>query len=63
MLIITAKEKENIERILKKYKKKVEKVGLIKEIRKRIEYKKPSTRRREEISKAIYRDRFKKENE
>lgn len=63
MLIITAKEKENIDRMIKRYKKKVEKVGLIKEVRKRIEYKKPSKRRREEISKAIYRERFKRENQ
>ena len=48
------KEGENIERALKKFKRKFEKTGVIKELRGRQVYKKPSVRRREERMHAIY---------
>jgi small subunit ribosomal protein S21 len=54
MLIIPVKEGESIEKSLKKFKRKVEKTGLVKELRERQKFTKPSVRRREEIKKAIY---------
>ncbi len=62
MLVIPIKETENIERPLKRYKNKYARVGLAEEIRKRLRYKKYSTKRREEKLKAIYREKFKREN-
>ena len=56
MLIIPVKEGESIERALKKYKKKFERTGVIKELRERQKYTKPSVLRREEKQKAVYRE-------
>jgi small subunit ribosomal protein S21 len=54
MLIIPIKEGENIDRCLKKFKKKFEKTGVIRELRSRQAFVKPSVRRREEIKHAVY---------
>lgn len=54
MIIVPVKEGENIERALKKFKRKFEKTGVVKELRGRQAYKKPSEARRDEIKKAIY---------
>lgn len=54
MLIIPVKEGESIEKALKKFKRKVEKIGLVKELRDRQKFTKPSVARRDEIKKAIY---------
>lgn len=54
MIIIPIKEGENIDRALKKFKRKFEKTGIMKELRERKAFKKPSIRRREEIIKAKY---------
>jgi small subunit ribosomal protein S21 len=54
MIIVPVKEGENIERALKKFKRKFEKTGIIKELRYRQEFTKPSVVRREEVKKAIY---------
>lgn len=54
MLIIPVKEGESIERALKKFKKKFEKTGVVKELRSRQQFTKKSIRRREEIKKAVF---------
>jgi small subunit ribosomal protein S21 len=54
MLIIPVKEGESIERALKKYKKKYEKTNIVKELRNRQVFTKPSVVRRQEIIKAAY---------
>lgn len=54
MIIIPVKEGENIERALKRFKRKFEKTGVIKELRERQKFTKPSVQRREEMKKAIY---------
>lgn len=54
MLIIPVKEGENIERALKKYKKKYDKTNVMKELRSRKEFEKPSVTRRQEKIKASY---------
>ncbi len=54
MIIVPVKEGENIERALKKFKRKFEKTGVIRELRNRKTFVKKSVARREEIKKAIY---------
>ena len=54
MIIIPIKEGENIERALKKFKRKFEKTGVMKELRSRQAFTKPSVEKREAIKKAIY---------
>ncbi|HAN77382.1 MAG TPA: 30S ribosomal protein S21 [Bacteroidales bacterium] len=54
MIIIPIKEGENIERALKKFKRKFEKTGTVKELRGRQAFKKPSVRLREQKIKAVY---------
>ncbi len=55
MLIIPVKEGESIEKALKKFKKKFEKTGAVKQLRARQAFTKPSILRRTEIKKAIYK--------
>ena len=54
MIIVPVKEGENIERALKKFKRKTEKTGVIKEVRKRREFEKPSVSKRKQMQHAIY---------
>jgi small subunit ribosomal protein S21 len=54
MIIVPVKEGENIDRALKKLKRKFEKTGVVKELRERQKFTKPSIKRREEILKAVY---------
>ncbi|MCX6228565.1 MAG: 30S ribosomal protein S21 [Bacteroidia bacterium] len=54
MIVIPVKDGENIERALKRFKRKVEKTGVVKELRGRQAFEKPSITRRTEIKKAIY---------
>lgn len=63
MLIVPVKEGENIERALKKFKKKFERTGAVKELRARQQFTKPSVVRREEIKKAIYKEKLQREEE
>jgi len=58
MLQIPVKEGENIERALKKYKKKFERTKILRELRGRKEFVKPSVRRREELIKAAYKQKM-----
>ncbi|MBI3238822.1 MAG: 30S ribosomal protein S21 [Flavobacteriia bacterium] len=59
MLIIPVKEGENIERALKKYKKKFDKTGTMKELRKRKEFVKASVVNRQANIRAAYAQRMK----
>jgi small subunit ribosomal protein S21 len=54
MIIVPVKEGESIDKALKKYKRKFEKTGTIKELRERQKFTKPSVKRRTEVLKAIY---------
>lgn len=54
MIIIPVKEGENIERALKRFKRKFEKTGVIKELRERQAFTKPSVKARTIQKKAIY---------
>ena len=54
MLIVPVKDGENIERALKKFKRKFEKTGIVKELRARQQYDKPSVLKRLKMEHAIY---------
>ena len=54
MIIVPVKEGESIDRALKKLKRKFEKTGVVKELRERQKFIKPSIKRREGVNKAIY---------
>ncbi|MFN5443234.1 MAG: 30S ribosomal protein S21 [Crocinitomicaceae bacterium] len=58
MLIIPVKEGENIERALKKYKKKFDKTKVMLELRSRKEFTKPSVVNRQAIIKATYKTKM-----
>jgi small subunit ribosomal protein S21 len=55
MLIIDSKDCENIDKALKKYKKKYEKSKTLLQLRERQSFTKPSITRRGEVLKAIYK--------
>lgn len=55
MLIINVKEEESIDRALKRYKRKFQSTGILKQIRSRKNFTKPSVERRSEILSARYR--------
>jgi small subunit ribosomal protein S21 len=59
MIIINIKENESIDKALKRFKKKFEKTGVLKELRSRTAFEKPSVTRRSEIIRAAYRERQK----
>ena len=54
MIIVPLKDGENIERALKKFKRKFEKTGIVKELRARQQYDKPSVLKRLKMEHAIY---------
>ncbi|MDY6278125.1 MAG: 30S ribosomal protein S21 [Bacteroidales bacterium] len=54
MIIVPVKEGENIERALKRFKRKFEKTGAIRELRARKNFEKPSEKKRVQMQKAIY---------
>ena len=59
MLIVNVKENESIDKALKRFKKKFEKTGVLKELRARTSFEKPSITRRSEIIRAAYREQQK----
>jgi small subunit ribosomal protein S21 len=58
MLIIDSKDCENIDKALKKYKKKYEKSRVLNQLRDRQSFTKPSVRRRTQVLKAIYKQQL-----
>ena len=54
MIIVQVKEGENIEKALKKFKRKYEKTGVVKELRARQAFEKPSVTNRKKMMKAVY---------
>lgn len=63
MIVIPVKDGENIERALKRFKRKFEKTGVVKELRNRQAFEKPSVIRRTEIKKAIYIEDLQREED
>lgn len=54
MIIVQVKEGENIEKALKKFKRKFEKTGIVRELRSRQAFEKPSVTNRKKMMKAVY---------
>ena len=54
MIIVPVKEGENIEKALKKFKRKFEKTGVVKELRRRQQFDKPSVLKRLQKEHAVY---------
>jgi len=54
MLIIPIKEGENIDRALKRYKRKFDRTGTMRQLRRRQQFTKPSVQRRTQVQKAQY---------
>jgi small subunit ribosomal protein S21 len=63
MIVVPVKEGENIERALKKFKRKFEKTGVVKELRERQAFTKPSIKKREQMKKAIYIQKMQQKEE
>jgi len=63
MIIVQVKENESIDKALKRFKKKFEKTGVLKELRSRTAFTKKSVRRRDEVIRAAYRERMRAEQE
>ncbi len=63
MIIVPVKEGENIDRVLKKMKRKFEKTGVLRELRDRQKFTKPSVKKREEKLKAIYIQKLRDQQE
>jgi small subunit ribosomal protein S21 len=55
MIIVNVKENESLDKALKKFKKKFEKTGVLKELRSRQAFEKPSISRRMAVIRARYR--------
>ena len=54
MIIVPVKDGENIERALKKFKRKFEKTGVVKELRARQQFDKPYVKKRLKMERAVY---------
>jgi small subunit ribosomal protein S21 len=54
MIVVSVKEGETIDRALKKLKRKFEKTGVVRELRVRQKFTKPSVIKRDQKLKAIY---------
>ena len=63
MIIVPVKEGENIEKALKKFKRKFEKTGVVKELRSRQQFDKPSVLKRLKMERAIYVQKLKNTEE
>jgi small subunit ribosomal protein S21 len=61
MVSINVKENESIDKALKRFKKKFEKAGILREYRSRTYFEKPSVTRRNQIIRASYRQRMQQE--
>lgn len=58
MIVVNVKENESIERALKRFKKKFERTGVLREVRSRNYFEKPSIKRRQTRLKAAYRQKM-----
>ena len=58
MLVINVKEGESIDRALKRYKRKFDRTGTMRQLRARQQFTKPSVQRRGEVLKAAYIERM-----
>ena len=62
MLVIKVGKKENINQAVKRLKKKVRNIGMIKELRSRQQFEKPSAKKRRKKLKAVYQRKWNLQN-
>lgn len=62
MIVINVKEGESIDRALKRFKKKFEKTGVLRELRSRQAFEKRSVSRRNLVKRAVYRQQMQSES-
>ncbi len=60
MLIVDARESDSLDKALRVYKKKYERAGVIKEIRARKHFEKPSVSKRAQKLKAVYKEKLRR---
>lgn len=58
MIVINVKENESLDKALKKFKKKFEKTGVVKELRARQAFEKPCITRRQQKIRAAYKQKM-----
>jgi len=63
MIIIKRNEKDSIDKMLKQYKRKTKRIKQVQSIRDRKEYEKPSSVKRKQKLKAIYKQKLRSEQE
>jgi small subunit ribosomal protein S21 len=64
MIVVNVKENESIDKALKRFKKKFERTGVLRELRRRQHFTKPSVERRDQVIRARYIQRLRdKENQ
>lgn len=63
MIIINVKENESIDKALKRFKKKFEKTGILKQVRARAHYEKKSVSNRREVLRAAYKQKMQTQEE
>lgn len=63
MLIIPVKDGESIDRALKRYKRKYDRTKVVRELRDRQQFTKPSVTRRQERLRAAYKQRMQSKEE
>ncbi|TCS86888.1 small subunit ribosomal protein S21 [Anseongella ginsenosidimutans] len=61
MIVINVKDGESIDRALKRFKKKFEKTGVLRELRNRQAFEKKSVARRNAVKRAVYRQQLQSE--
>ncbi|HLV23954.1 MAG TPA: 30S ribosomal protein S21 [Moheibacter sp.] len=63
MLIIPVKDGESIDKALKKYKRKFDKTGVVRELRSRQQFIKPSVSERQQRLRAAYKQKMQSKEE
>jgi len=58
MLIITVKDGESIDKALKKYKRKFDRTGVVRQLRSRQQFTKPSVTKRQQRARAAYKQQM-----
>jgi len=61
MIEVDVKDSDSLDKALKKFKKKVEKAGVIQGLRDRKHFTKPSVVRRMEKKKAVYKEKMQRD--
>ena len=58
MIIVEIRDGETLDKALRRYKKKFERLGILKEVRSRMSYTPPSVAKREVVKRAIRRTQY-----